>query len=84
MVEDLGGHEIGRRMHEPPHVHHADPAGRGPVLREGMVFTIEPMIDLRGPEGWCFDGGWTIVTADGRLSAQLEHTVPVTRDGPRA
>jgi methionyl aminopeptidase len=81
VVRDLGGHGIGRAMHEPPHVPHFGQRGAGLRLREGMAITIEPMINLGGPGVRRLDDGWTIVTADGSLSAQFEHTVLVTRGG---
>lgn len=81
VVRDLGGHGIGRVMHAPPHVHHYGRRGVGLRLRAGMAFTIEPMINLGGPEVRTLADGWTVVTADGSLSAQFEHTVLVTRDG---
>lgn len=81
VVRDFGGHGIGREMHEGSHVPHDAKAGTGIVLAEGMVFTIEPMINLGGPEVQMLDDGWTVVTRDGTLSAQFEHTIRVTRDG---
>lgn len=81
VVRDLGGHGIGRQMHQPPHVHHHRVAG-GPRLRAGMALTIEPMVNLGGPEVVFLDDGWTVVTRDGALSAQFEHTVLITNDGP--
>lgn len=81
VVREFGGHGIGRRMHMEPHVSHVGPRGSGLRLRAGMVFTVEPMINLRGAEVRVLDDGWTVVTADGSLSAQFEHTVLVTRDG---
>lgn len=81
VVRDLGGHGIGRQMHLPPHVAHHATTERGPRLRAGMALTIEPMINLGGPEVEQLDDGWTIVTADGSWSAQFEHTIVVTRDG---
>jgi methionyl aminopeptidase len=81
VVREFGGHGIGRRMHLPPHVPHAAVAGTGPRLRAGMTFTVEPMLNLGGPEIAILDDGWTVVTADGSLSAQWEHTVLVTEDG---
>ncbi len=80
VVRDFGGHGIGRRMHAPPTILHVGPRGMGLRLREGMAITIEPMINLGGPDVRQLDDGWTIVTADGSLSAQFEHTVLVTRD----
>ncbi len=81
VVRDYGGHGIGRAMHEPPHVSHIGPRGSGPRLKAGMAFTIEPMVNLGGPGVRLSADGWTVVTADGSLSAQFEHTVLVTRDG---
>ncbi len=81
VVRDFGGHGIGRAMHLPPHVAHHGAAGSGMRLRAGMAFTIEPMINLGGCEVRLLDDGWTVVTADGSLSAQFEHTVIVTRRG---
>jgi methionyl aminopeptidase len=81
VVTDFGGHGIGRSMHEGSHVPHDAEAGSGIVLREGMVFTIEPMINLGSREVVICDDGWTVVSRDGSLSAQFEHTVRVTRDG---
>jgi methionyl aminopeptidase len=81
VVTEWGGHGIGRQMHLPPHVSHVGRAGEGLQLREGMAFTIEPMLTLGSPETRTLDDGWTVVTADGRWSAQFEHTVLVTRRG---
>jgi methionyl aminopeptidase len=81
VVRELGGHGIGRRMHMEPHVPHTGKRGVGMRLRAGMVFTIEPMINLGSHEVSTLSDGWTVVTADGSLSAQFEHTVIVTRDG---
>jgi methionyl aminopeptidase len=80
VVRDFGGHGIGRRMHEDPHVPHAVARG-GMRLKAGMCFTIEPMINLGSPDVRVLRDGWTVVTEDGSLSAQFEHTVLVTRDG---
>jgi methionyl aminopeptidase len=81
VVKDFGGHGIGRRMHQEPHVSHVGETGRGLRLRAGMVITIEPMINLGRPEVRVLGDGWTVVTADGSLSAQFEHTVLVTKEG---
>jgi methionyl aminopeptidase len=80
-VKELGGHGIGRRMHMDPHVAHHGTRGSGMRLRAGMVFTIEPMINAGSDDVRVLDDGWTVVTVDGSLSAQFEHTVLVTRDG---
>ncbi len=81
VVRDFGGHGIGRRMHLEPHVAHHGRRGSGMRLKAGMAFTVEPMINLGRPEVRLLDDGWTVVTADGSLSAQFEHTLIVTRDG---
>ena len=81
VVREFGGHGIGRDMHQPPHVSHVGQRGAGLRLSEGMAITIEPMINLGAPDVRQLEDGWTIVTADGALSAQFEHTVLVTRDG---
>ncbi|MHC3926732.1 type I methionyl aminopeptidase [Brevundimonas naejangsanensis] len=70
-------------MHEAPQVLHFGRPGAGLTLREGMVFTIEPMLNQGRRTIRTEDDGWTVVTADGKLSAQFEHTVAVTRDGVR-
>jgi methionyl aminopeptidase len=81
VVRDFVGHGIGRSFHEPPQVSHFGIAGRGQRLREGMVFTIEPMINEGDWRLHTLADGWTAVTNDGKLSAQFEHTVAVTSDG---
>ncbi|WP_210485832.1 type I methionyl aminopeptidase [Microvirga antarctica] len=81
VVREYCGHGIGREMHEEPQVMHFGKPGTGLALREGMVFTIEPMIN-RGRRGVKTEAdGWTVVTKDGSLSAQFEHTVAVTASG---
>ncbi|CAN5404969.1 type I methionyl aminopeptidase [soil metagenome] len=81
VVRDYGGHGIGREMHEEPHVPNFGRRGAGLRLREGMVFTIEPMINEGTSRVSTLGDGWTVVTDDHKLSAQFEHTVAVTRDG---
>jgi len=81
VVREYGGHGIGRKMHGEPHVSHFGLRGSGRRLRAGMAITIEPMINLGRAEVRTLDDGWTVVTADGKLSAQFEHTVVVTRTG---
>lgn len=83
VVRDYCGHGIGREMHEAPQVLHFGKPGKGLTLREGMVFTIEPMLNQGRRTVETRDDGWTVVTTDGKLSAQFEHTVAVTRDGVR-
>ena len=81
VVRDFGGHGIGRKMHADPHVAHFGVAGRGRRLRTGMAFTIEPMINLGSADVIHCEDGWRVVTADGSLSAQFEHTILVTEEG---
>jgi methionyl aminopeptidase len=81
IVREYGGHGIGRRMHAEPHVSHFGERGRGIRLKAGMALTVEPMVNLGRPEVRLLDDGWTVVTADGSLSAQFEHTVLVTESG---
>ncbi|MBJ6760259.1 type I methionyl aminopeptidase [Myxococcaceae bacterium JPH2] len=81
VVQEFGGHGIGRSMHGPPQVSHVGRRGTGITLRSGMVLTIEPMVNLGRPDIRILPDGWTVVTADGSLSAQFEHTVLITRDG---
>ena len=83
VVREYCGHGIGRQMHEPPQVLHHGKPGTGVVLREGMVFTIEPMVNQGLRSIRTRDDGWTVATRDGLLSAQFEHTVAVTADGVR-
>lgn len=81
VVTEVGGHGIGRHMHAEPHVAHTGRRGAGPRLKAGMAITVEPMVNLGRAAIRALDDGWTIVTADGSLSAQWEHTVVVTREG---
>jgi methionyl aminopeptidase len=81
VVRAFGGHGIGRAMHEPPFVSHVRASAEKLVLRPGMTLTVEPMINLGSPEVDVLADGWTVVTRDGRLSAQFEHTILVTADG---
>ncbi|WP_416638716.1 type I methionyl aminopeptidase [Pseudomonas sp. OHS18] len=83
VVREYCGHGIGKQMHEAPEVLHWGKAGTGLTLREGMTFTIEPMINQGKPATRTLSDGWTVVTTDGLLSAQFEHTVAVTADGVR-
>ncbi|MGB3067089.1 MAG: type I methionyl aminopeptidase [Ottowia sp.] len=83
VVREYCGHGIGREMHEEPQVLHWGRPRTGLELREGMVFTIEPMINQGRHAVQTEDDGWTVVTKDGKLSAQFEHTVAVTRHGVR-
>jgi len=81
VVTAFTGHGIGRHMHEAPQVNNTGRAGVGLRLRPGMVFTVEPMLTLGSPEIRVLGDGWTVVTCDGRWSAQWEHTLCVTADG---
>lgn len=83
IVREYCGHGIGREMHEEPQVLHWGKPRTGLVLREGMVFTIEPMLNQGRRAVQTEDDGWTVVTRDGHLSAQFEHTVAVTGNGVR-
>ena len=83
VVRSLVGHGVGRSYHEDPQIPNFGPAGRGPLLSEGMTLAIEPMITAGRPEVYVHDDGWTISTADGSLAAHFEHTVAVTESGPR-
>ncbi|BFH24552.1 type I methionyl aminopeptidase [Paenibacillus melissococcoides] len=82
VVRDLLGHGVGRDLHEEPKFAHVGKPGRGFRLQEGMVITIEPMLNEGTHEMWIDDDGWTARTWDGRLSAQYEHTVAITKHGP--
>ena len=81
VVRDYCGHGIGREMHEAPEVMHVGSRGKGLVLREGMTFPIEPMINQGKARVKTKQDGWTVVTCDKQLSAQWEHTIAVTADG---
>jgi len=81
VVRDYCGHGIGRVYHEDPQVLHYGRPNTGLLLKEGMTFTVEPMINLGGPDVDQLDDGWTVVTADKSLSAQWEHMIAVTAHG---
>ncbi len=81
VVRDFCGHGLGRVFHAPPNVLHYGRPGTGPVLEEGMFFTIEPMVNLGRPETKVLADDWTAVTRDKSLSAQFEHSVGVTAEG---
>ena len=83
VVREYCGHGIGQQMHEAPEVLHWGKPNTGLTLREGMTFTIEPMINQGQAATRTLSDGWTVVTRDGKLSAQFEHTVAVTADGVR-
>ncbi len=81
VVRDFCGHGIGRKFHEPPNVLHFGRRGEGAVIKPGMFFTIEPMVNAGRPEVKILDDGWTAVTRDRSLSAQFEHMLGVTETG---
>ncbi len=81
VVKDYCGHGIGREMHEDPQVLHYGKKRKGLKLQEGMVFTIEPMVNVGGAAVEHLEDDWTVVTRDGKLSAQWEHTIAVTENG---
>ncbi len=80
VVREFGGHGIGKDPHESPFVPHYGEAGKGMLLRPGLVFTIEPMLNAGLPQLRMKNNGWTAVTADGSLSAQFEHMLAVRED----
>ena len=82
VVREYVGHAIGTAMHEEPQVPNYGPGGRGPRLRPGHVFAVEPMVNAGGPGTRQLEDGWSVVTADGSLSAHFEHTIAVTDSGP--
>jgi methionyl aminopeptidase len=82
IVREFVGHGIGRALHEDPPIPNFGPAHLGPRLKAGMVFAIEPMVTLGGPDIEVLSDGWTAVTKDGSLAAHFEHTVAVTDRGP--
>jgi methionyl aminopeptidase len=82
VVREFVGHGIGAALHEEPQIANYGEPGRGPRMVEGMVFAIEPMVNMGRPAVKVLADGWTAVTRDGSLSAHFEHTVAVTKDGP--
>jgi methionyl aminopeptidase len=82
VVREYVGHGIGRSLHEDPQIPNFGPPGRGPELRPGLVVAVEPMVNLGGWETRVLADQWTVVTADGSLSAHFEHTIALTEDGP--
>jgi len=83
IIKDLVGHGVGRDIHEEPQVPNLGTAGSGPLLREGMVLAIEPMLSLGSPLIRTLDDRWTVVTQDGTRTAHFEHTVAITSGGTR-
>ena len=82
VVKEYVGHGIGRALHEEPSIPNFGQAGKGPLLRPGMVIAIEPMLNLGTWQTRVLKDDWTVVTADGSISAHFEHTVAITKDGP--
>ena len=81
VVEDYCGHGIGREFHEPPQIVHIGKRGQGAEIKEGMTFTIEPMINMGKKYCKVLKDNWTVITKDKKLSAQFEHTLLVTEGG---
>jgi methionyl aminopeptidase len=82
IVRDYVGHGIGRSMHEDPQIPNYGKPGKGPKIKKGYVFAVEPMINLGSHHTKTLADGWTVVTVDGRPSAHVEHTIAVTEEGP--
>ena len=82
VVREYVGHAIGTAMHEQPQVPNYWPGSPGPSLKTGMVFAVEPMINIGTQETMTLEDGWAVVTADGSLSAHFEHTIAITDHGP--
>lgn len=81
VVKELVGHGVGNNLHEDPDVPNYGKKGTGPVLKEGMVIAVEPMLNLGTADVYLLDDDWTVITADDKPSAHFEHTVLVTKDG---
>jgi methionyl aminopeptidase len=82
IVREYVGHGIGRRMHEDPQIPNYGKPGKGPKIRTGYVFAVEPMINIGTHHTKTLKDGWTVVTMDGKPSAHVEHTIAVTEEGP--
>jgi methionyl aminopeptidase len=82
VVREYVGHAIGTEMHESPQVPNYWPGWPGPTLKEGMVFAVEPMVNVGSFDTFMLDDGWSVMTSDGKLSAHFEHTIAVTENGP--
>lgn len=82
VVRDYVGHGIGRRMHEDPQIPNYGKSGKGPKIKKGYVFAVEPMINIGSYHTKVLQDGWTVVTVDGRPSAHAEHTIAITEGGP--
>ncbi len=82
VVREYVGHAIGTEMHEQPQVPNYWPGSPGPTLKSGMVYAVEPMVNVGGPDTYVLDDGWSVLTEDGSLSAHFEHTIAILDDGP--
>ena len=82
VVREYVGHAIGTEMHEDPQVPNYWPGIAGPTLKAGMVFAVEPMVNVGTYETYVLDDEWSVMTEDGMLSAHFEHTIAVTENGP--
>jgi methionyl aminopeptidase len=82
VVRDYVGHGIGRRMHEDPQIPNYGKPGKGPKIKKGYVFAVEPMINLGSEHTKTLPDGWTVVTLDAQVSAHVEHTIAITEEGP--
>lgn len=83
IVDGYGGHGIGRQMHEDPYLPNEGRAGKGPIIQEGSVLAIEPMLTLGSEDNEVLEDGWTVVTLDGSWASHWEHTVAATQEGYR-
>lgn len=83
LVQEYAGHGVGRALHEEPWIPNYGPPGKREKLGQGMTIAIEPMVNVGGPATKILDDGWTVVTADGSLSAHFEHTVAITDGTPQ-
>jgi len=82
LVREYAGHGIGRALHEDPQIPNYGDPGRGPLMREGLVVAVEPMVNVGDWRTRVLADKWTVVTADGSLSAHFEHTIAITANGP--
>jgi methionyl aminopeptidase len=83
VIRDFAGHGIGKQMHEEPEILNYGKPGKGPILRPGMVFAIEPMITMGSYDVYICEDGWTVKTQDSSLAAHVEDTVAITQSGPQ-
>ena len=83
IIRTLVGHGVGQSMHEEPQIPNYGTPGRGPEIEAGMVFAIEPMVNVGGPDVYMDDDGWSVYSEDGSMAAHFEYTVAATEDGPR-